>query len=94
MTDLETLPHGRGSVGPGTCFVCKRTGVMMPDMVILVDCAVSLKHYFWAAGFLVVAIVFSPLALTVKVLFLMGLTLLAAFQVRKRGVHPCHLDFT
>ena len=73
--------------------------------IILVQRAVLLKQYFWAAGFLVVAIVFSPLLLIVKILFLMGfayiatfVTLLAAFRARplpaKIGVHPCHLDFT
>ena len=68
--------------------------------IIFVQRAVRLKHYFWAAGFLVVAIVFSPLLLTVKILFLMGFTysatfvaLLAAFRVRKRS-SSCHLDFT
>ena len=73
--------------------------------IIFVQRAVRLKQYFWAAGFLVVAIVFSPLFLMGKILFLMGITysatfvtLLAAFRARplpaRIGVDPCHLDFT
>jgi hypothetical protein len=54
---------------------------------ILVHRAVWLKEYFWAVGFVSIAIVFSPLLLVTKVFLLMGLTcaviflaLLAAFR--------------
>jgi hypothetical protein len=49
--------------------------------------AMWLKEYFWAAGFLAIAVVFTPIPLVVKALLLMGLTcartlanLLAAFR--------------
>ena len=40
--------------------------------------AVQFKHYVWATGFLVIAIVFSPLVLLTKIFLLMGCTALAA----------------
>jgi hypothetical protein len=46
---------------------------------ILVQRAVWLKEYSWAAGFITIAIVFSPLLLAVKVFSLMGLTCMAVF---------------
>ena len=46
---------------------------------ILVLRAVWMKEYSWAAGFVSIAIVFSPLLLAVKVFFLMGLTCMAVF---------------
>jgi hypothetical protein len=46
---------------------------------ILVQRAVWLKEYFWAAGLVLVAIVFSPLLLAVKIFLLMGLTCMAVF---------------
>ena len=58
--------------------------------VIYVLRAVRLKEYFWAAGFVVIAVVFSPLLLMVKVFLLMAvicivtlLTLLAAFRTQR-----------
>lgn len=47
--------------------------------VILVQRAVRSKEYFWAAGFVAIVVVFSPLLLVVKVFLLMGLTCIAAF---------------
>lgn len=47
--------------------------------VILVQRAVQLKKYFWAAGFVSIAVVFSPFLLVVKVFLLMGLTCIATF---------------
>lgn len=46
--------------------------------ILFVPRAIWLKDYFWAAGFVAVAVVFSPLFLVVKVFLLMGLTCLAA----------------
>jgi hypothetical protein len=46
---------------------------------ILVQQAVRLKEYFWAAGFVTIAVVFSPLSLAVKIFLLMGLTCVATF---------------
>ena len=55
--------------------------------IILVERAVRLKDYFWAAGFVMIAVVFSPLLLVDKIFLLMGftcivtsLTLFAAFR--------------
>jgi hypothetical protein len=55
--------------------------------VILVQRALRLNEYFWALGFIAIAVVFSPLLLVVKIFLLMGLTcsasllaLLAAFR--------------
>ena len=57
--------------------------------VILVLLAFRLKENFWAAGFVTIAVVFSPLSLVVKIFLLMGLTciatlvsLLAAFRTQ------------
>ena len=47
--------------------------------VILVQRAVQLKNYFWAAGFVSIAVVFSPFLLVVKVFLLMGLTCIITF---------------
>ena len=46
---------------------------------ILVQQAVWSKEYFWAAGFVSIAIVFSPFLLAVKIFLLMGLTCVAIF---------------
>ena len=46
---------------------------------ILVQRAVWRKEYFWAGGFVSIAIVFSPLLLAVKIFLLMGLTCVAIF---------------
>jgi hypothetical protein len=57
--------------------------------MIFVQRAVRLKEYFWAAGFVAIAVVFSPLLLVVKIFLLMGftfiptfVTLLAAFRTQ------------
>jgi hypothetical protein len=47
--------------------------------VIFVHRAIRLKEYFWAAGFVAIAVVFSPLLLLVKISLLMGLTCVATF---------------
>ena len=46
---------------------------------ILVQRAVRLEEYLWAAGFVSIAIVFSPLLLVTKIFLLMGLTCMATF---------------
>jgi hypothetical protein len=55
--------------------------------VVFVQRAVRLKEYYWASGFVAIAIVFSPLLLLVKIFLLMALAgiaavcaLVAAFQ--------------
>lgn len=45
--------------------------------IFLVQWAVGRKEYFWAAGFVGIAVMFSPQMLVVKVFLLMGLTCLA-----------------
>jgi hypothetical protein len=47
--------------------------------VIFVQRAVRVDEYFWAAGCVAIAIVFSPLLLVVKVFAMLGLTCVAAF---------------
>ena len=48
---------------------------------ILVQRAVWRKEYFWTAGFVSVAIVFSPIVLAGKIFLLMGVTCGAIFLV-------------
>lgn len=57
--------------------------------MLFVQRAVQLRAYMWAAAFVAIAVVFSPLLLAVKVFLLMGLTgagmvttLLAVFRPR------------
>jgi hypothetical protein len=47
--------------------------------VIFVQRAIRLREYFWAAGFLSIVVVFTPLPLAVKALVLMGFTCAATF---------------
>ena len=47
--------------------------------LIVVQRAVWVKEYFWAAGFVGIAMAFSPLPLVMKVFFLLGFTCIAAF---------------
>ena len=47
--------------------------------IIVVQRAVTVKKYFWAAGFVAIAIVFSPLMLVFKVFLLMGFLCMATF---------------
>jgi hypothetical protein len=50
---------------------------------ILLQRAVGAREYFWAAGFMGMAVVFSPLLLVQKVFLLMALaSLVAVFTVR------------
>ncbi len=46
--------------------------------ILFVYRAIWLKEYFWAAGFVAVVVVFSPLFLAVKIFLLMGFTCIAA----------------
>lgn len=41
--------------------------------------AVRLQEYYWAGGFVAIAVVFSPLLLVPKIFFLMGITCIATF---------------
>jgi hypothetical protein len=57
--------------------------------IVFIVRAVWFREYFWAAGFLAIAAVFSPLSLAMKILVLMGftciatiVTLLAAFRTQ------------
>ena len=47
--------------------------------IVFILRAVRLKEYFWAAGFLAIVAVFSPLSLVVKIFLLMGFTCIAIF---------------
>src|ERR1022692_3101918 len=46
--------------------------------ILIVHRALWLKEYFWAAGFVTIVVVFSPLFLAVKIFLLMGFTCIAA----------------
>ena len=57
--------------------------------IFFVQRAVWMKEYYWAAGFVAIAVVFSPFALAVKIFLLMGLvcvatsaTLASAFRTK------------
>ena len=47
--------------------------------VIFVQRALRVNEYFWAAGCVAIAIVFSPLLLVVKIFLMLSLTCVAAF---------------
>ena len=47
--------------------------------IIFVQRAIRLREYSWAAGFLAIGVVFTPLSLAVKVFLLMGFTCIAIF---------------
>src|SRR5208283_5409437 len=46
--------------------------------IFVVQQAVWLREYFWAAGFVAIAVLFSPLFLAIKIFLLMGFTCIAA----------------
>jgi hypothetical protein len=54
-------------------------GVICLGALIFILRAILLKEYYWAAGFLAIVAVFSPLSLVVKIFLLMGFTSIAAF---------------
>ena len=65
--------------------------VICLSAIIFVPWAVRSKKYFWAAGFVSIVVVFSPLVLVVRVFLLMGVTCIATFVAllaafRKRPV--------
>ena len=47
--------------------------------VVFVQRAARSKEYFWAAGFIAIAVVFSPLLLVVKIFLLLALTCIVTF---------------
>jgi hypothetical protein len=47
--------------------------------IIFVQRAIRLREYFWAAGFLAIVVVFTPLSLALKICLLMGFTCIATF---------------
>jgi hypothetical protein len=68
---------------------------MFLGTIVLVERAVRLKKYYWAAGFVGAAIVFSPLLLVDKIFLSMAFTctftliaLLAAFRPEPAVVNP------
>jgi hypothetical protein len=74
--------------------------VCLGAIVVVTNSARSEK-YFRAAGFVVVALLFSPFVLVAKIFLLMGLacaavfaTLLTSFGSSTRRRDPCHSDFT
>jgi hypothetical protein len=61
--------------------------------IVFVQRAVRAKEYLWAAGFVPIAVVFSPVTLAVKIFLLLGflctgifLTMLAVFRLRPAPV--------
>lgn len=61
--------------------------------LVVVQRVVALKEYAWAAGFVGVAAVFSPLTLLVKIFLLMGITCIAAVVsiYAACNLQPCRL---
>jgi hypothetical protein len=57
----------------GTCEIVLNLLVCAGALVV-VQRAVSFREYLWAAGFVDVAIVFSPLTLIIKIFLLLSLT--------------------
>ena len=53
--------------------------------IIFVPRAVRLKQCFWTAGFMAIAVVFSPLLLVAKIFLLMGFTCIATFVTLVRA---------
>ena len=47
--------------------------------IIFVQRAIWVREYFWAAGFLAIGVVFTPLTLVVKIFLLMGFACIATF---------------
>jgi len=47
--------------------------------VIFIQRAIRSQEYFWAAGFLAIGVVFTPLSLMVKIFLLMGFACVATF---------------
>jgi hypothetical protein len=47
--------------------------------MVFVQRAIRLREYFWAAGFLAIGVMFTPLPLVVKIFLLMGFTCVASF---------------
>lgn len=45
--------------------------------VIFVQRAIQVREYFWAAGFLAIGVVFTPLSLMIKIFLLMGFACIA-----------------
>ena len=56
--------------------------------VIYAHRLVWLKEYYWSAGFVAIAIVFSPLELTLKIFLLMGFTCIATVAPLLKAFHP------
>jgi len=57
--------------------------------------AVHLKEYPWAAGFVAIAVVFSPLLLVDKIFLLMGLICTATFMIliARFRTHPAPIAY-
>jgi hypothetical protein len=50
--------------------------------------AIRVREYFWAAGFLAIMVVFTPLSLAVKIFVLMGFTCVAVFAALLAAFRP------
>jgi hypothetical protein len=56
--------------------------------IFVVQRAVCLREYVWAAGFAAIAVVFSPLTLAIKIFMLMGFSCVAAFATLHAAWKP------
>jgi hypothetical protein len=56
--------------------------------IIVVQRAACRKEYFWAAGFVAIAVIFSPLTLAIKTFLFMGFTGIAAFATLRAAWKP------
>jgi hypothetical protein len=54
--------------------------------VVVIRRAAQLRHYYWAALFIAVAVVFSPVVLLVKIFLLMGFTSIVALATALAGL--------
>jgi hypothetical protein len=48
-------------------------------VIVFVQRAIRVREYFWAAGFLAIGVVFTPLSLIIKIFVLMGFACIATF---------------
>lgn len=56
--------------------------------LVMVQRAASFRAYFWAAAFVGVAVVFSPLTLILKIFLLMGLSCIGALAAIRAACTP------
>jgi hypothetical protein len=56
--------------------------------IVFMQRAIRVREYYWAAGFLAIMVVFTPLSLAVKIFVLMGFTCVAVFAALLAAFRP------